>query len=526
MRKTREFPPLLVRADADGAQGMGHVMRSLALARAWYERGGEIYFLTSYPAASLRRRIELAGAAVIEIDQPYPASADLRMTRALIERLQIAGEAHPWLVLDGYHFVSEYQSAIRRTGCRLLVIDDNAQLARYDADILLNHGLHAPRLEYRDSGDAWLLLGTRYALLRAEFEPWRGCERIIQKQAKNILITLGGADTDNVTTRVLNALSLLQDLALEVRVLAGPLNSSLAELGQITATMPNAELCIDVADPAPLMAWADIAVAAAGTTAWELAFMQVPAILLVLTANQVPVAGGLDAFGAAQSLGSADGLTSGAIAAALRHLIHAAPQRRRMAERAKILLDGMGPARVLAAMRQRERRLLDSELTIRHASFDDELLLWQWANDPVTRRNSFTSGPISWDEHQAWCARKHASPDCRLWIMRAGELPVGQIRYERCGGDAAELSFSVAPGFRGNGLGTRLLQSTLDLAARELGVRWIEGAALVQNAPSRRAFLNAGFVAAEEKRISGKACVIFRRLCAGPAQKNDHVAHH
>jgi UDP-2,4-diacetamido-2,4,6-trideoxy-beta-L-altropyranose hydrolase len=526
MRKTRELPPLLVRADADGAQGMGHVIRSLALARAWHERGGEIYYLTSHPATSLRRRIELAGADVIEIGQAYPANGDLKTTRALIERLQRDGEANPWLVLDGYHFVTEYQSAIRRTGCRILVIDDNAHLARYDSDILLNHGLHAPALEYRDSGDAWLLLGTRYGLLRPEFEPWRGRERIIPKQAKNILVTLGGADTNNVTTRVLNALSLLGDLALETRVLAGPLNSRLAELGRITATMPNVELCIDVTDPAPLMAWADIAVAAAGTTAWELAFMQAPAILLVLAANQVPVAGGLDAFGAAQSLGSSDGLTSGAIAAALRHLIHDAPQRRRMADRAKILVDGMGPARLLAAMRQREKPLLDSELTIRHASLDDALLLWQWANDPVTRRNSFNGGSISWDEHQAWCARKHASADCRLWIMRAGELPVGQIRYERRRGDAAELSFSVAPGFRGNGLGTRLLQSTFDLAARELGVCQIEGAALVQNAASRRAFLNAGFVASEEKVISGKACVVFRRLCAVPAQKNDHVSYH
>jgi RimJ/RimL family protein N-acetyltransferase len=391
---------------------------------------------------------------------------------------------------------------------------------------LLNHGLHAPRLEYRDSGDAWLLLGTRYSLLRPEFEPWRGRERIIPKQAKKILITLGGADAKNVTACVLNAMPLLGDLALEIRVLAGPLNSRLAELGRITATMPNVELCIDVTDPAPLMAWADIAVAAAGTTAWELAFMQAPAILLVLAANQFPVARGLDAFGAVQSLGSADGLTSGAIAAALRDLIHDVPRRQRMADSARILVDGMGAARVLSAMRQRERRLFDSELTIRHASFEDELLLWQWANDPVTRRNSFTSGPISWDEHQAWCARKHASPDCRFWIMCAGELPVGQIRYERRGGNTAEMSFSVAPGFRSNGLGTRLLQATFDLAARELGVRWIEGAALVQNGASRRAFLNAGFVAAEEKMISGKACVIFRRPCAAPALKNDHVSCH
>lgn len=515
--------PLWVRADADAAQGTGHVLRTLALAHAWRERGGRVRYLIHRPAATLRRRLDLVGAAITEIEKPYPDEADLKTVRALLGELKREYASPPWVILDGYHFGADYQRALKHSGCRLLVIDDNAHLPCYHADIVVNHGIHGPKTEYGDGGDAWFLLGTRYALLRREFAVWRGFVRRIPQTAKKILVTLGGADAGNATVKVLEALSLLGDLALQARVLAGPLNPHLGELRRVASVLPNVELHSDVADPAPLMAWADIAISAAGTTALELAFMQVPTLLLVVAENQAPVAEGIAAFGAARSLGRADELSVGAIAEAVRQLMHDSWRRRRMADRGKMLVDGQGPTRVLAAMERRESGLGDAELTISPVSPDDELLLWQWVNDPVARRNSFNSGAISWDEHERWCAEKSTSPDCRRWILWAADLPVGQIRYERESAAGARLSFSVAPGFRGHGFGTRLLQSTVELAGRELGVRWVEGAALVHNQASRHAFLKAGFVAVEERTIGGKDCVVFRRDCGAPVGEDEHA---
>ena len=301
-----KLPPLLVRADADGARGIGHVLRSLVLAHAWHEQGGRVEFLTAQPTPALRRRMEIAGATVSEIARPCPADADLDATLATIARLGSDSAALPWVILDGYHFMPTYQNAIRRSGCRLLVIDDTAHLARYDADIVLNHGALAPRLEYQVNADAWLLLGTRYALLRAEFERWRDFQRPIPETARNILLTLGGADAGNLTAKVMDALALLKDRAFDVQVLAGPLNPHIDALRRHAAATPNMQIHTDVSDPSPLMAWADIAIAAAGTTAWELAFMQTPALLLVAAANQTDVADGIAEFAAGQSLGRAE----------------------------------------------------------------------------------------------------------------------------------------------------------------------------------------------------------------------------
>ena len=521
MQSSPEQPPLLVRADADARRGAGHVLRSLALARAWRERGGSVRFVTIQPAPALKRRIQLAGAIVIELDDAYPSDGDL--TAAMLAQLQQSSGERPWAIVDGYHFDGKYQTQLRRAGCDLLAIDDNAHLPRYDADIVLNHGIHAPQLDYRAGDDAWFLLGTEYALLRADFERWRDFRRAIPPRAKNILVTLGGGDADNVTAKVLEALRQLDGLDVSVQVLVGPLNPHVCALAERAGA--HIQLQTDVADTAALMAWADIAVAAGGTTAWELAFMQTPALLLVLAENQAGVAAGIHNFGAAQTLGQAGNLTSVDIADALRGLISDPTRRARMAEHGRVLVDGRGVERVIAAMTERRRFFSSDDFYLRAARESDPLLLWQWANDAAVRRNSFHGEAIDWPAHEKWCAEKFSSPDCRIWIMQVGALPVGQIRYQRISSDTAEISFSIARGFRGRQLGTRLLEASAERAALELGVGRLQGAVKLDNEASRRAFLKAGFEGRREC-VEGEACWVFRRAAHGSARLEDYVAVH
>jgi UDP-2,4-diacetamido-2,4,6-trideoxy-beta-L-altropyranose hydrolase len=525
MRANRELPPLLLRADASASQGAGHVMRCLALGAAWRERGGRVGFVTCRPSPALCQRIKLTGDFPIDIDNPHPALEDCERTVAALESLAQQSATPPWLVLDGYHFDHAYQSALRGAGCRLLVLDDNAHLPRYDADIVLNHGIHAPRLEYSACSDAWLLLGTRYAVLRAEFESWRALVRSQPESARKILVTLGGGDYDNVTVKVIQALRCFGHTEIEAQVIVGPLHPRIDELRRLVAAHSNIHLQTDVTDMAPLMAWADVAIAAGGTTAWELAFMQTPALLLVLAENQAAVAAGIDEFGAARSLGWARALSSAALADGLRELLRDDGLRAHMARRGRMMVDGLGVARVLDAMAERQQFVGGDGAWLRPATSADSLLLWQWANDPPTRRDSFNSAKISWREHEDWLRDKLASTASRMWIMQIGNLPVGQIRYDRiesCEGRSAEVSFTIAAGFRGIGLGTRLLEMTAELAARELGVRWIKGISFIGNQASRRAFLRAGFEAVEQCIVGARECAVFRRA-AGASSRSEYL---
>ena len=167
-----------------------------------------------------------------------------------------------------------------------------------------------------------------------------------------------------------------------------------------------------------------------------------------------------------------------------------------------------------------------SDVQIRPANKDDAYCLWEWANDPLTRRNSFNPEPIPWATHEAWYAARLSSPDTRLWILEFGRLPVGQIRYDRTDASTAQISFSVAPDFRRRNLGTKLLCLSADLAGRELGVRRVEGVTFEENLGSINAFVKAGFEVAEQRKIAGHACLVFRRACRPePDGESGNVLH-
>jgi RimJ/RimL family protein N-acetyltransferase len=149
------------------------------------------------------------------------------------------------------------------------------------------------------------------------------------------------------------------------------------------------------------------------------------------------------------------------------------------------------------------------DLTIRPAMLDDVFLLWEWANEPVTRVNSFNTEFISWNAHQSWYTKKLLSSDSRFWILELKRTPAGQIRYDRVSVDTAQISFSVAACFRGKGLGTFLLEKTSPMAARELAVKCVRGVALSHNQSSHRTFIKAGFTVTERQLIANRECVVF-----------------
>jgi UDP-2,4-diacetamido-2,4,6-trideoxy-beta-L-altropyranose hydrolase len=338
---------LVVRTDANVKIGTGHLMRCLALAQAWQAEGGHAVCLSHCESEALRQRVEEANITFIPLDKPHPDSSDFQRTISILRKLQA-----DWLVLDGYHFDPAYQQAIRAAGYRLLVIDDIAHWPEYHADVLLNQNINAGQLAYMCDPDTTLLLGTRYALLRREFLEWRGWQREISGVARKVLVALGGNDPDNVTIKVIQALQQVNVPGLEAKIVVGPVNPNLDTLLRaIQNSNGNLQLLTTVTNMPELMAWADMAVSAGGSTCWELAFMGVPSILLVLAENQNRIAEGLDQAGIVINLGWFDRISESEIAGSLTNLLSEREWRHRMSQLGQQLADGCGARRVIEALR-------------------------------------------------------------------------------------------------------------------------------------------------------------------------------
>ena len=118
--------------------------------------------------------------------------------------------------------------------------------------------------------------------------------------------------------------------------------------------MKNNELIVDATNMPELMAWADVAVAGGGTTAWEIAFMGLPSLVVVLAENQAASAQRLDEVGAMVCLGHTGPSLPENLGAALARLLDSPSIRRSLSGRARELVDGWGTERVTAVMRSKD----------------------------------------------------------------------------------------------------------------------------------------------------------------------------
>ena len=287
---------LIIRADVTTRMGIGHIMRCIALGQAWQDQKGSVTFLSHCDSKTLRHRIIDEGFDFIPIEKPHPDPDDLRATLEVLSDIndQLSG-AGIWLALDGYHFTPDYQKEIRVNGYKLLVIDDIAHLDYYHADVLLNQNINASSYAYPCDCDTVKLLGCEYVLLRREFQKYKKLKQEIPHKARKILVTLGGSDPDNVTLKVVKALNSLNDPNLEVKIVAGPANQNISSFEkELRHSLFTFQLLSSQSNMPELMAWADVAVAAAGSTCWELAYMGVPSITVVTAENQIDVAMGLE----------------------------------------------------------------------------------------------------------------------------------------------------------------------------------------------------------------------------------------
>jgi UDP-2,4-diacetamido-2,4,6-trideoxy-beta-L-altropyranose hydrolase len=498
---------LVIRADAGAATGTGHLMRCLALAQHWRTEGGDVTFISRCESNALRRRIESAGAGFVPLEESHPAASDLAATVATLERVAAARPA--WLITDGYNLDAAYHGAVRARGHRVLVVDDTAHLERYDADVVVNPNINAERLTYVCGADTTLLLGRRYALLREEFTRHRPVRREFPGVARRVLVTMGGSDPGNFTLKVIRALREVGVEGLEARAVVGPANPHREALARaVEGSGCDIRLIPSAADDmAALMEWAEVAVSAAGGTCWELSLMGTPTVLVTIADNQVGIAEGMAEASAAVSLGCADGVAVGTIAENLRTLLLDPVLRRSLSGKALALVDGEGVRRVFSHLRGRGTAAGRGELNVRAARPEDARLLWEWANDPGVRSNSFNAGSIPWEQHLSWYGERLASPDTRFWLLEAAGRLVAQIRYDREeGGRSARIGFSVAREERGKGYGVEVIRRTCDVACAELGVEELVAFTFVHNEASYRAFLRAGFELRETRPVGGHLC--------------------
>lgn len=358
------------RVDASTLIGSGHVMRCLTLADALAEASAQCIFVMRQKPGNLEGAVRSRGHQVLmlssggaeqsarhsESEPPHTDWLGVSWEADASDTLQaLKGIELDWLVVD--HYALDYRWESKVVGCcrRLMAIDDLAD-RKHQCDLLLDQNLGREPHDYDGlvPGHAKRLIGSDYALLRPEFSRARALsvEERKTREPGNILVSMGGVDAVNVTGDVLRVLDTIEVVAsCRVTVVLGAACPHIDEVIEQAESMRlDTRVVVNASNMAELMSQADLAIGAAGGSAWERCCLGLPSLLVVMAGNQLPGAEALKRAGASLILGWQDAIEETLPRA--MHEVFAPGRLLELSQNAAAICDGLGVQRVADALRE------------------------------------------------------------------------------------------------------------------------------------------------------------------------------
>ncbi len=329
---------IYIRVDANEQIAMGHLMRTLSIAEAIRECGGDCCFITAdYQGhEKIRSRNFEAiclGSAWNNLEQELEAMAELIKERGI-----------RCLLLDSYFVTPKYMDELSKV-TKLVYIDD-IKAFNYSCAAMVNYVIGETGEDYAYF-DGPLYMGAKYVPLRKEFSDVQ--KKLQALEMKKIMITTGGADMYHFGKCFLEAI--LSDERFEkceITLVVGSKNTDKEYLIDTYGGESGVDILVDATNMSELMQDADCIVSAGGTTLYEACACKTPTISYSLADNQLTNVKRFDSLGALYYAGDIREGMAGVIKNILNRLqeMKSVQLRKDIAESMGKVVDGKGAYRI------------------------------------------------------------------------------------------------------------------------------------------------------------------------------------
>ncbi|MDH6423817.1 spore coat polysaccharide biosynthesis predicted glycosyltransferase SpsG [Aurantimicrobium minutum] len=262
---------VLLRADASPVQGTGHVMRCLTLSEELLRRGHEVVLLTNFSEVEwLEQVIGKSNTEVLRVRQhELPIDVCISLAPDVV-------------VTDSYEIEAETISLLARKIPVLSIVDGDTR--GIVATGYLDHNLGAELEPWPDETSGRLLAGSKFALIRDAVlvrkrkQPW-----VFQGAVPHIVAVMGGSDPTGTIIDVSQALKSFQGRCTATVVAS---QQWFEQVQALLGKLDGFEIISPTTELPKVLASADIAISAAGTSAWELCSLGIPSLLIAVVENQ------------------------------------------------------------------------------------------------------------------------------------------------------------------------------------------------------------------------------------------------
>ncbi len=260
---------IVFRVDGDNEIGLGHIYRMITLASRMVFNHN-IIFLMDYTKRLGIEKVKEYNYSIITFEGE----------NALFRNLE---KINPDIVINDILDTSkEYMLKLKNGGYFVVNFEDLGDGSEF-ADLVINalyENSYPPENHY---------YGYKYVCLRDDFFIFSKKE--IQKEVKEILITFGGADPNNLTMRTLKSVEKLNLKDIFIKVVLGLGYSSREELNNYVNALKKEGFTVDVKENVKMMAKemynVDIVITSNGRTIYEVASVGTPCISISQNEREV-----------------------------------------------------------------------------------------------------------------------------------------------------------------------------------------------------------------------------------------------
>jgi len=400
-------------------------------------------------------------------------------------------------VIDSYLTDYELYNSISKAVKLPLYLDDNKRID-YPSGIILNGTIFSEDLNYPRKKDIVYLLGSKYIPIRKEF--WNVPMKKIGETIKNIMVTFGGDDAQNMTPKILKLLNVNRPDLIKTVIIG----KGFKKREQIESSIDSKTELIyypSAATMKKVMLGSDLAISAAGQTLFELARVGVPTIAISVADNQMNNIKGCQKAGFIEYAGAWDDKNIQSLLMQKFDLLQNADVRKKMARAGRSWVDGLGAIRTVNFCLT---KYFEDYISLRKAEEKDIYTIYELSNEKEVRKNSFNPDKIEIANHTTWFMNKLEDKNCLFLIAKINRDFVGQVRFD-IDGDVAVVSISLIKRYRGLGAGRILLQKAMDfLKSGKPGTLFIKSYIKTGNIHSKRLFEITDFAFVKETTIKGQ----------------------
>lgn len=346
---------LFIRVDAGTKIGIGHIMRCLTLAESLKKKFNGVFFISNniqgnlsdyvegmgYKVYQIRGHNHIEGQIIETVKYRRKIQNDVNQCKKIINSYKNSSN---WLLVDHYGIDQRWESKIRNHVEKIIVIDDLAN-RKHDCDILIDQNFYRDMTERYNKlvpKNCVQILGSKYALLRKEFTITR--KKLKRKnKLKRILVSFGGSDPTNETSKAMRGLNLL-DSQYKMDVVIGNSNPNKNSIKRLCSKIPSTTFHYQVNNMSKIMANADLAIGGGGSMTWERCCMGLPTIVAILSENQYQLTKEVAKIGCVINLGKSDNLKPEDYAHTIKEINIITIQN--MSKKCLRLVDGNGTKRV------------------------------------------------------------------------------------------------------------------------------------------------------------------------------------